>query len=71
MKATTQRIQCGNHPLLPKVAITEIRRHVYADGHLTQVSEQPEIAITCTTYGKTSLTNDIIFETKFAERSYR
>lgn len=71
MKATTPRIQCGNPPLLPEVAITEIRRHVYIDGHLTQVAEQPEIAITCTTCGKTSLTNDIILETKFIERTHQ
>lgn len=71
MNAATSRIQCGNHPLLPEVAITEIRRHVYNDGHLTQVAEQPEIATTCTTCGKTSLTNDIILETKFTERTYQ
>ena len=71
MKATTPRIQCGNHPLLPEVTITEIRRHVYIDGHLTQVAEQPEITITCTTCRKTSLANDIIFETKFTERTYQ
>lgn len=71
MNAATSRIQCGNHPPLPEVAITEIRRHVYIDGHLTQVAEQPEIAITCTTCGKTSLTNDIILETKFIERAYQ
>lgn len=71
MKATTPRIQCVNHPLLPEVTITEIRRHVYNDGHLTQVAEQPEITITCTTCGRTSLANDIIFETKFAERSHQ
>lgn len=71
MKATTPSIQCGNHPLLPEVTIIEIRRHIYDDVRLIQVAEQPEIAITCTTCGKTSLTNDIIFETKFAERSHR
>lgn len=71
MKATTMRIQCGNHPLLPEVTFTEIRRHIYDDGRLIQVAEQPEIAITCTTCGKTSLANDIIFETKFAERSHQ
>ena len=36
-----------------------------------QMAEQPEIAITCTTCGKTSFANDIIFETKFTDRSHQ
>ena len=71
MKAATTRIQCGNHPLLPEVTFTEIRRHVYVDGRLTKVAEHPEVTITCTTCGKISLTNDIIFETKFVERAHQ
>lgn len=70
MKAATSHIQCGNHPLLPEVAITQIHRHIYIDGHLTEVAEHPEIVITCTTCGKTSLTNDITLETKSIERTY-
>ena len=71
MNYATLPIQCGNHPLLPEATITEIRRHICDDGRLIQVAEQPEITITCTTCGKTSLTTNIIFETKFIERSHQ
>lgn len=59
-------IQCGNHPLLPEVTITEIRRHIYDDGRLIQVAEQPEITITCITCGKTSPAENTVFEIKRA-----
>lgn len=68
MSNCVPRIQCGNHPLHPEVTITEIYSHAYIDGRLTQVAEQPEIAITCTICGNTSFANDLIFETKHTDR---
>lgn len=64
-------IQCGNHPLLPKVTIIEIYSHTHIDGHLVKLAEQPEITVTCATCGKTSLTDKIVFETKCTERTYQ
>lgn len=64
-------IQCGNHPLIPEVTITEIYRHTRIDGHLVKLAEQPEIAVTCATCGKTSFADNIAFEAKGTERTYQ
>ena len=66
MNAATPHIQCGNHPLLPEVTITEIYSHTYIDGRSVQLAEQPEITITCITCGKTSPAENTVFEIKRA-----
>lgn len=64
MNAATLHVQCGNHPLLPEVTITEIYSHTYIDGRSVQLAEQPEITVTCITCGKTSPAENAIFEIK-------
>lgn len=64
-------IQCGNHPLIPEVVITEIHSRVRIGGHLVKLAEQPEVAVTCATCGKTSFTDKITFEAKCTERTYQ
>ena len=66
MNAATLHIQCGNHPLLPEVTITEIYSRTYIDGRSVQLAEQPEIAVTCITCGKTSPAENAVFEIKRA-----
>ena len=53
------------------MTITEIYRHTHIDGRLVELAEQSEIAVTCATCGKTSLTDKIAFETKYTERTYQ
>lgn len=71
MNYAALHIQCGNHPLIPEVAITEIYSHVRIDGHLVKLAEQPEITVTCATCGKTFFTNKIAFEATRTERTYQ
>ena len=60
----SSQIMCGDHPLSPKVTLTECRYEKYIDGTPHLLRREPEVAVKCLTCGRETAAEQLSINTK-------